>query len=135
MKILSKETLDLFRGPGCCAVCGLPCWREAMHVRAKGHGGGRQIDARLNILSGCRLCHQRSHAGFIPTCTLTAIVSVREKCLQHHIEEAMDFLIALPKRPTPVEIWAHFGKFNLGCGALALVQKTLTEHGIPWEKP
>jgi 5-methylcytosine-specific restriction endonuclease McrA len=48
---------------------------EVHHIISKGSGGP---DARENLITLCRLCHLRAHAGEIDKAALWAIVARRE---------------------------------------------------------
>lgn len=51
MRIKDDAMLDRFRGPGICELCGKFCRHtEPHHVIAKGMGGGRQLDIRINLI-------------------------------------------------------------------------------------
>ena len=61
---------------GHCELCGrADMGLQVHHVVSKGSGGP---DARENLITLCRLCHLRAHAGEIDKATLWAIVARRE---------------------------------------------------------
>jgi 5-methylcytosine-specific restriction endonuclease McrA len=61
---------------GHCELCGrADMGLQVHHVVSKGSGGP---DARENLITLCRLCHLRAHAGEIDKAALWAIVARRE---------------------------------------------------------
>ena len=68
MRVIDPKLCAEFRQPGPCGWCGRWCQRpECAHVMAKGVGGGRQLDIRINLipLGGpweCQ-CHLAQHSA------------------------------------------------------------------------
>lgn len=114
MKIENPALLRLMRKAGNCQWCGRWCQRrEVAHVFAKGMGGGKTLDVRINCLSVClgkwagnwRGCdvHGESHvkpADF----DLLAVVAAREGELQDDIERAIRVLQNLDKACRPWQL-------------------------------
>lgn len=83
------------------------------HVFAKGHGGGRQIDAPFNLVAlgmdavfDCP-CHVRSHAGQEPTHDdLLAIAAAQNKCHQRDIEQLVYLIRRLDRDTTREQLFA-----------------------------
>lgn len=65
MKVVDPELRRRIRESCFCELCRR--WFmggvDAMHVLARGMGGGGQVDIEENLLGGCRICHTRAHAG------------------------------------------------------------------------
>lgn len=94
MKIIDEATLDLFRGPGLCEVCGkLVISREPHHLYCRGIGSGGRLDIRINLIALCAVfsggdnCHARAHRGEIKRESLLEIVARREGTTSSSIEE------------------------------------------------
>lgn len=62
MRIANDLLLDYFRSRPC-EVCGRAPPSEPHHVYRTGIGGGSRLDVALNLMSLCRLCHERYHHG------------------------------------------------------------------------
>jgi hypothetical protein len=104
--ISSPKMLKKCRGPGPCSWCGKPCRRrEAAHVIACGHGGGRRLDVSCNLVSlglgfwasrGECTCHQDHHSGDRPLrCDLLDLVAARENILQGDVEAVLYLILRL----------------------------------------
>lgn len=99
-----QATLDLFRGPGFCEMCGRWCRkREPHHVLSRGMGGGGTMDVRLNLVAvgsttdwQCP-CHTMIGAGKISMQAVLDIVGRREKLPPETVRERLDELRRLPK--------------------------------------
>ena len=90
MKVINEDLLDEFRQHGLCEWCKAFCSsRDPHHIFARGMGGGGRLDIQENIVSLCRTCHGRVHAGHILRCDLLAIVAKRENKQQWEIEHAV----------------------------------------------
>lgn len=95
----------------CCAVCWCG-WREFDNWLEVHHivGGSGRLDARANLLTLCRSCHEHYHSGFCltPGHLLTA---KRESDPEGYDESLILKLLgrqALPERwlPAPIPQWA-----------------------------
>jgi hypothetical protein len=103
LRIVDNNMLKRFRGPGLCELCGKPCSaREPHHVIAKGMGGGRQLDIRINLVAvgstpgfECE-CHSRADAK-AEQARCRQIIARREKTTVEAIEEACDLILRLDK--------------------------------------
>lgn len=134
--IIDEKLLDEFRKPGKCEWCGARCrLREPAHVYGRGHGGGRRLDVRFNLISlgstrafQCE-CHTLHHAGERPIqCDLAAKVAEREKTTQDAIEEALYAIRRLPNRSPDRLIRAELD--GLPAEARRLVSQVLRSKGI-----
>lgn len=101
MRIISKGTLDLFRGRAQCEFCGERLRRasEAAHIFSRGAG---RLDITVNLcaLGGpwCCGCHHKSHQGGEPTREqLLELVGRREGVTPASIELAVYALRRAPK--------------------------------------
>ncbi len=100
----NESILKDFRGPGQCGWCARWCnHRQAAHLVAKGMGGGKRLDIRINLISlGCAFCcncHGKSHNGERPMyCDLLAVVAAREQTTQDQIEREVAALLRAPKK-------------------------------------
>lgn len=65
MRVIDKPLLAEFSRPGRCEYCRKPCpdGRDPAHIYSRGAG---RVDVRRNLVSLCRECHTRSHAGHAP---------------------------------------------------------------------
>lgn len=75
MKIVSESTLERFRTPGPCEICGRRCARrEPSHIMARGRSNAFQLDIPENLVASCRYCHARHHTtgGMLRTMLLIA---------------------------------------------------------------
>ena len=125
MKIEDEKLLATFRGPGRCELCGKGCKsREPHHVTAKGMGGGKRLDIRLNILSvgstpafECE-CHTRidTKAGQ-ERCW--RIISEREGVPVETIREVCSFILNLDKDSSPERIQAALADLSVLGGHFA----------------
>lgn len=50
-------------------------------------GGGGRLDVRANLISLCRECHNKAHAGLISRAELLLLVSIREGMTPEQITE------------------------------------------------
>lgn len=111
--ISNQKLLATFRVAGRCEWCGRWCQRrEAVHVFACGHGGGRRLDVYWNLL-GCGLgawsgraeclCHGLSHEKPAEYDFL-AVVAAREGLLQDDIRSARWVLDRLPRDARPWQV-------------------------------
>ena len=85
MRVISENTLDLFRTDGRCEFCGIyQRVREPHHLWARGMDGGRRLDVPINLiaLGSSQLmrcsCHTRIQNGQIPAAMVLDIVAKRE---------------------------------------------------------
>ncbi len=69
-------------------------WRDPHHIFSRGAG---RLDIRKNLLSVCRACHLRIHAGHITKLDLLGVVARRERCTVGAIAEEIDRLRRMPK--------------------------------------
>ncbi len=103
MIIRDEKLLDLFRGPGACELCGKGCMkREPHHVIAKGMGGGRRLDIRINIVGvgsspgmECQ-CHNNADTAAEKARCLR-VIAEREMTTVEAIERATAFILDLDK--------------------------------------
>lgn len=97
MRVDSHETLAIFRGR--------PCeWNpshgpgEPAHIYARGLGDGNRLDLPENLVTLCRTCHTRSHAGQEPTREqLLALAAQREKKDMEEMRAELFRIARLPK--------------------------------------
>lgn len=85
MKLIDDDLLREFRESSSCEYCGkrTPGGTDPAHIFSRGAG---RVDIRENLVSLCRECHTRSHAGGEPNKeTLLAIAAKREKTTQDKI--------------------------------------------------
>ena len=119
MKIVDEKTLDEFRTPGPCEMCGKSCKvREPHHVSAKGMGGGNRLDIRCNLVAlgstpnfECE-CHSRvDNAAGRERCI--EIIAKREGCEPSEVEAVVNWFRSLPKglRKIDMPLMAH-GRFS-----------------------
>lgn len=103
MIIRDEKLLDFFRGAGACELCGKGCMRrEPHHVIAKGMGGGRRLDIRINIVAvgsspgmECQ-CHNNVDTASEKSRCLR-IIAERERTTVEAIEAATAFILDLDK--------------------------------------
>ena len=88
MIVIDKPLLAEFRAKRVCEHCGRAIIgpAEPHHWKPKGMGGGSRIDARVNLASLCRRCHQMAEDGNIPRETILAIIAQREGMLQDEVQ-------------------------------------------------
>ena len=81
MIIKDELLLAEFRAKSHCERCKRWCPGELdpHHVFARGIGGGKRLDVRINLLSLCRWCHADHHTGRISRRELVALVAHREQ--------------------------------------------------------
>jgi hypothetical protein len=76
MKLIDKSLIASFRG-SICEWCLYVAASEGHHIFSKGAG---RVDIRGNLVSLCRLCHTKAHAGHSPTREqLLTVAARREK--------------------------------------------------------
>jgi len=100
--IVSESTLASFRAYRTCEWCLKlgPCYPH--HIIPRGHGGGRRLDVRLNLVSlghdfVCG-CHKAIHDKGEPSREdLWGVVGRREKCNPAHIEGALWWVLRADK--------------------------------------
>ena len=138
MTIVDDRLLDTLRGPGLCELCGKRCRsREAVHLHAKGMGGGRRVDVPINLLSAGRgeafqcQCHRESHDGNMDRQRLLDAIAKREKCRAEDIDAVLYLIIRLPKNPTRTQLFAALEELTDPI-TRALAFKTLRRH-VPEE--
>lgn len=114
MRIINDKLIASYRKPGKCSWCGnrvrMLC---GAHIFAKGHGGGRQIDAPFNLVAlgmdaifDCS-CHVRHHAGGVPTTTdLLAIAATQNKCSPEDIKQLIYLIRRLDRDTTREQLFA-----------------------------
>ena len=78
MKFISEATLDAFRTPGRCEVCGKYGPREPHHVFARGRGNASRMDIPENLLAVCVECHASIHGGMYWRIYLLGLIGQRE---------------------------------------------------------
>ena len=107
LKVINKTLLATFRVAGKCEACGKWCnERDPHHVFSKGAG---RVDARLNLIALCRLCHNGFHASGKPSrAELLVIVGKREGKTPEDIE---DFVYRV-RRDSRCKIWIVDEKTN-----------------------
>lgn len=130
MCVIDPDMLQAFRQPRCehCQKC-VVGFTDAAHVWAKGMGGGKTLDIRVNLVSLCRICHTDTHDR--PShATLLLLAAQREGVMQRHIEEVVWFFGRLPKRPTAADVQTELAEVLPG--ARRLVRRTLAE--VPEEQ-
>ena len=81
MIIKDELLLAEFRANTHCEFCKRWCPGELHphHVFARGMGGGKRLDVRINLLSLCWWCHADYHSGRISRRELVALVAHREQ--------------------------------------------------------
>lgn len=140
MIVKDEKTLDLFRGPGKCELCGKVCKvREPHHIFCRGLGGGNRLDIACNLLAlgstkrfECE-CHSRvdTKAGR-ERCL--QIVAKRERCEPSDVEAAVKFLQRFPKGMPTSEIRQDaFMDADLSSNAYAIVYST--SYAMPDQSP
>lgn len=133
MKIVNDALTASYRHPGKCSWCGervrMLC---GAHIFAKGHGGGRQIDAPFNLVAlgadavfDCS-CHVRHHAGQRPKhCDLLAVAAAQNKCHQRDIEQLVYLIRRLDRDTTREQLFAAIDR-ECRPTARELARRTLT---------
>lgn len=112
MKIENPDLIASYRKRGPCSYCGKNVNLCAAHIFAKGHGGGRQIDAPFNLVAmgqdarwDCD-CHQRHHLGWEPLhCDLLAIAAAQNNCHQRDIEQLVYLIRRLDRDTTREQLF------------------------------
>ena len=135
MKIVDEKMLDLFRGEGRCELCGKTCKvREPHHVLARGMGGGRRLDIRLNLIAlgstrnyECQ-CHSNvdSERGL---CRSLAAIAKRENVPVNDISDVWFFILRLDKDATPEQITAKLCVWDVDPSTREMARKALQEAG------
>ena len=100
MIIKDELLLAEFRAKSHCELCKRWCPGEldAHHVFARGMGGGKRLDLRINLVSLCRWCHQDYHSGRISRHELLTLVAHRENRRPGAIATEIYRLRRRPKR-------------------------------------
>jgi cytochrome c553 len=79
VKFVSESTLDEFRTPGACELCGKLCRkREAFHLLARGRDNGTRMDIPENLLGSCTECHHRHHTSGAMQYQAADVIGARE---------------------------------------------------------
>jgi len=127
MKIINNATLDLFRGPGRCALCG---WGAQVldphHVMTRGNNGS---DIRINLVSVCRKCHTKRADTAIGWTECIASIAAREKCTTMEVCDANDIICFLDKAPSTERLLQAINEADLSPRAREMVLETLAEAG------
>jgi hypothetical protein len=99
--IKDERLLAEFRAKNECERCKRWCLGEldVHHVFAKGMGGGKRLEVRINLLGLCRWCHHDCHSGKISRRELLALVADREQQRPGSIVTEIYRLRRQPKRP------------------------------------
>lgn len=101
MRIVCKRLLKEFAAKTRCEFCGRhsSTGLDPAHIWSRGAG---RVDVKENLVSLCRECHTRSHAGHEPTREqLLAIAAKREGCTPDDITEMVYRL----RRDDSCKIW------------------------------
>lgn len=136
MTIIDDELLATFRLGGTCDNCLRRCkQRVPHHLKARGMGGGKRLDIRLNLLSlgpdfVC-CCHRSHHDVNEPSYReLLGIVARREGQEPNDVECVLNILIRLPAAPTFERL--EFEIFDIPKTARKLAIRTFKELGLDW---
>lgn len=135
MVIVCESTLDQFRGPGRCEVCGKRCRiREAAHIFSRGSG---QLDIPINLVSCGRTeafecdCHLANHAKTngqtVSRERLLRIAAVREATTPQAIADVVYWLRRLNKDASAAKI--ELALTDLDHEARTLARLTLQRAG------
>lgn len=112
MRVVSEETLALFRGDRC-EACGRTARCHAAHVYARGMGGGGRLDVPINLVSLCPPCHDAHHHGRAPTRhDLVCLVARRYGQLPDVIEARLFLMRRAPKDTEPCHVCETVGVLN-----------------------
>jgi hypothetical protein len=76
MRVVDPDALQTARERGFCEVCEVRGPTEPHHVRSVGSGGG---DTKENLISVCRLCHDRIHRAIVSRAQLRNIIALRKR--------------------------------------------------------
>lgn len=134
MKIVNDKLTATYRTAGKCRFCGRSVrLRCGAHVFSKGHGGGRQVDIRSNLvhlgmnpMTDCP-CHHANHAGKAPAeADLLACAAADNDCSQDDIRS----LVMLIRRMPPIRyvdeaLYRKYVEMELGHGAQKLALREL----------
>lgn len=125
MTIHDESTLDLFRGPGRCDLCGaLHSNRHPHHWRCKGMDGGSRLDVRFNLAACCPVpCHLKAHQGKLESEFVLGKIAKREGTTPDAIREAINWILRLDKDATPWRVAEAMGELTEA--ARALVQSVV----------
>lgn len=106
MRIVSPETLSLFRGLRRCEVCREPVQStDPHHVIPKGMGAGSQMDIPENLLAVCRFpCHNRCQRYEVMQLEQFEIVAKREGWESG--ERLREFVWAVQRAPKGTDVEA-----------------------------
>ncbi len=101
MKIIDEACLDKFRQAPQCEYCHKVNYGqlEPHHWRAKGMGGACRMDTSINLISLCRLCHQKCEDGNIPRHVILALIAVREQLSPVQIKDRLNWTIQQQEPP------------------------------------
>lgn len=111
MRVIDPDMRALFSGVRRCEMCGYVKQCDCHHVSARGAGGGKQLDIRINLASACRECHNRT--GNEPSQHLwERIVADRERETLEDIAACKYLLWRLPKRPSAEMVRAGMKEFT-----------------------
>jgi hypothetical protein len=99
--IKDEHLLAEFRAKTDCERCKRWCPGEldVHHVFARGMGGGKRLDVRINLLGLCRWCHHDFHSGRISRRELLDLVACREQRRPGSIVTEIYRLRRQPKGP------------------------------------
>lgn len=95
MRIVDNDLLAEFRAAWRCEHCGraTPSGCDPAHIFARGRGNAFRMDVRENLVSLCRECHIRNHAGKSPT--KDELLAIAGRRLNRAPQELGDYLRAL----------------------------------------
>ncbi len=139
MIFVSETTLDAFRTPGRCELCGMQLKRRyPHHVRARGMDGGKQLDIRINLLAlggdfDCA-CHRRCHDQGRPSYDrLLDLIGARERCKAEDIDIVTSLILRLDKH-LPFEHLEAYAADLRPRSAGRLAKNTFLEMGLDWRR-
>lgn len=135
MLIVNETVLGFYRGAGTCAWClRMVSRREPHHVICRGHGGGKRLDTPLNLVALCGVftggddCHGAAHSGKLSKDDLWPIIGRREHVNPAYIEEALWFILRLPRSSSGERIAEALRELDTGPRRLA--KRVLKDAGI-----
>lgn len=117
MKVINPKLLAEFRGIRVCEMCRMVKDCVPHHISARGAGGGKQLDCRINIASACFHCHAKTHNEPM-IAEWECIVAGREREDAFDIEAVKSLLRRLPKRPRQDQIDAGRDELTLSAQRL-----------------